>query len=68
MTGKMKFVTSFDVITARSGLSCSSAPANLQRSGDGGHRPHQKAVDVNDLTLQERDELARLLETELARH
>jgi len=67
MAATMKFVTSYAGFAERAGVVRASASVKSRRDTDAGSRPHQKALDVNDLTQQERDELAGLLEAEIAR-
>lgn len=67
MAVTMKFVTSQPGSSGRGAVVRASSSVRPKRSAGAGVRPNQCAIGVNDLTQQERDELANLLEAELAR-
>lgn len=67
MAATMKFVTLYAGSVERAGMVRAISPTKTKRGAKGGVRPHQSAIEVNDLTQQGRGELANLLEAELAR-
>jgi hypothetical protein len=67
MSDKMKPVTPSASIARPANVADHSSPALPEGSADNAGRPYQKAIDLKDLTDEERHQLTKLLEAELAR-
>jgi hypothetical protein len=67
MPATMSFVNSYTGFGKRADKLRAASSAKARSRVEVKSRPHQSAIEVNDLPQQERDDLADLLEAELAR-